>query len=35
VGFAQWMKDNGLLGQNVDARSAFTNEFVEKATQTR
>ena len=29
--FAQWMKDNGLLSQDVDARKAFTNRFVENA----
>jgi putative hydroxymethylpyrimidine transport system substrate-binding protein len=29
LNFAQWMKDNGLLSQGVDARKAFTNSFVE------
>ena len=26
-GLAQWMKDTGLLGEDVDAREAFTAEF--------
>jgi len=29
--FAQWMKDNGLLAQDVDPRQAFDNSFVEDA----
>lgn len=31
VEFAQWMKENGWLSQDVDARQAFTNRFVENA----
>ena len=28
VDFAAWMKENGVLEDEVDARKAFTNEFV-------
>ena len=31
VEFAGWMKENGLLDPDVDAREAFTNGFVEEA----
>jgi putative hydroxymethylpyrimidine transport system substrate-binding protein len=31
VNFAKWMTDNGLLAKPVDAKTAFTNTFVEKA----
>lgn len=27
--FAEWMKDNNLLPEDIDARQAFTNSFVE------
>ncbi len=26
--YADWMKQNGLIGQNVDPNAAFTNQFV-------
>lgn len=29
--FADWMLENGLLSEEVDATEAFTNEFVERA----
>jgi len=31
VGFADWMKDNGLLKPGLDAGAAFTNRYVEAA----
>ena len=31
VGFADWMKANGLLKPDVDASAAFTNRYVEAA----
>jgi len=27
VGFAEWMQENGLLSENVDAKKAFTDEY--------
>ena len=29
TGFAQWMYDNGIVDEPLDASAAFTNEFVE------
>ena len=31
VDFADWMKENDLLREDVDGRKAFTNEFVSTA----
>ena len=30
VGFAEWMQENGLLSENVDATSAFTDQYSVK-----
>lgn len=30
VGFAEWMQENGLLSEDVDARKAFTDEYSSK-----